>query len=103
VNGADNQMGAPLARTGNLKMSTSSSVSISYNFGQSDKKGSFMSGTNYASARPTRSNGANMSMSIGGQSAGASFNKRCTYQPSMVVGLNASKTNVSGLPNVRRN
>ena len=52
--------------------------------GQSFKKGSDVSGTNYASVRPTRSNVSNMSMSIGG--AGASFNKRSTYEPLIVMG-----------------
>ena len=55
-------------------------------------------GNNYASIRPTRSN---LSMSIGGQNAGASI-KRSTIQPSMMIGQNSSKSNIT-LPNTRRN
>jgi len=43
-------------------------------------------------------------MTIGGQNAGASFNKRAAYQPSMMMGQNSSvKSNLASVPSSRRN
>ena len=43
-------------------------------------------------------------MSIGGQNAATSFNKRSSHQPAMMMAQNSSvRSNVAAVPNTRRN
>ena len=57
------KMGSQFRNSGMIKMSMSSSE---FSMGHNLKKNSFLSGTDYANVRPTRSNVSNISMSIGG-------------------------------------